>query len=118
MIDKKLKPNYGESAESSNFNQRSGENGLARFVTAAKSGPNWAPWSAWSSCSSQCLRGESQARHRACLDAEGNTAEEIKPCIERGRKANVDIRVCACNRYGEYRVRQQNSLLEIEKRQH
>ena len=66
------------------------------------SGPNWAPWSAWSSCSSQCLRGESQARHRACLDAEGSTAEEIKPCIERGRKANVDIRLCACNRYGQY----------------
>ena len=68
-------------------------------IVTESSGPNWAPWSAWSSCSSQCLRGESQARHRACLDAEGNTAGEIKQCLERGRKANVDIRVCACNRY-------------------
>ena len=66
------------------------------------SGPRWAPWSPWSSCSSQCLRGESQARHRACLDgAGGSAAEEIKPCIVRGggQKANVDIRLCACNRY-------------------
>ena len=79
-----------------------GGGGGSDVASAARSprvGPNWAPWSAWSGCSSQCLRGESQARHRACLDAEGNTAAEIKPCIERGRKANVDIRLCACNRY-------------------
>ena len=71
---------------------------VASAARSPRAGPNWAPWSAWSGCSAQCLRGESQARHRACLDAEGNTAAEIKPCIERGRKANVDIRLCACNR--------------------
>ena len=81
-----------------------GVGGGSDIASAARSprvGPNWAPWSAWSGCSTQCLRGESQARHRACLDAEGNTAAEIKPCIERGRKANVDIRLCACNRYDD-----------------
>ena len=79
-----------------------GGSDVASAARSPRAGPNWAPWSAWSGCSSQCLRGESQARHRACLDAEGSTAAEIKPCIERGRKANVDIRLCACNRYDEH----------------
>ena len=61
---------------------------------------HWAPWSSWSACSKECLRGESQARHRACLDADGSTLNDLKACLGQQRPrqtANVDIRLCPCN---------------------
>jgi hypothetical protein len=41
----------------------------------------WAQWSTWSTCSSTCRPGESHARTRGCLDNNGNTLEDLSPCI-------------------------------------
>ena len=56
---------------------------------------SWSGWTGWSRCSSNpCIKGETIARSRQCLDREGEEAD-MKICVKQGG-VNVEMEPCFC----------------------
>ena len=56
---------------------------------------SWSGWTGWSSCTSNpCIKGETIARSRKCLDKAGLDAD-MKICVKQGG-VNVEMEPCFC----------------------
>ena len=63
--------------------------------STSSTGPSWSSWTRWSRCSSSpCVKGETMARSRKCVDKDQKDTD-IKICIQQGG-INVEIEPCFC----------------------